>query len=915
MCGKLTYLISFLLVLALAGTNVAFGAIVWEGRISSGDDDVEEGVPGGGIDLSSSDLEMPYEDEGKGNPQVIGLRFVNVAIAQGAQIAGAYIEFEIDEDKGGTQVVNLIIDGELSPDAAAFSSSANVANRPRTTAKVQWGVPKWTTVGVKSQTADISAIIQEIVNQDGWKSGNALVLAIGDDPANPSEGVRCAKSYNGDAFGAALLHIEIPTTIATQPDPADGTLYQDTWAALSWSPGLSAVSHDVYFGENFADVEAGIGGTAVGSSTDALYIIGISTPGDPYPDGLAAGVTYYWRVDEKEADGTTHKGDVWSFTILFQTAYDPDPPDGARSVEPNVKLSWTAGFGAKLHTVYFGDNFDDVNSAAGGAPQGTTSYTPGPLELDKTYYWRVDEFDGAETHTGDVWSFKTRPPITITDPNLIGWWKLDEGLGNNTVDSSGHGNHGTFVGDPQWVTGLFGAALEFDGMDDLVDCGNSSKLDFGTGDWSVCAWIKTTQSSKGTCFAKGGDSSGGIRYTVAIGEQETGRITLTTDDDNSKVQPTSSSIVSDDIWHHVVGMRDGTTLSVYIDGVPDGTATIAAEYNLSGTSQHNALLGAITRHPNATPEKYFDGVIDDVRVYNKALTREEIAEIMKGDTTLASDPSPANGSTTDIERATPLSWSPGDNAAEHDVYFGTDKNAVTDTDTSDTSGIYRGRQSLTAYTPPEGVEWGGGPYYWRIDEYNTDATVSTGSLWNFTVADYLIVDDMESYNDLDPADPASNRIFNVWIDGYGIDTNGSIVGYDVAPFAEQTIVHSGRQSMPFAYDNSGTARHSEATLTLTQRDWTKEGVGTLTVWFRGDSANTAAPMYITLNGTATVYHNNPDAALISTWTQWNIPLSDFSNQGVVLTNVNSITIGLGDRNNPQAGGEGTMFFDDIRLYR
>jgi len=221
-------LISFVLVLALAGTNVTFGAIVWEGRISSGDDDVEEGVPGGGVDLSSSDLEMPYEDEGKGNPQVIGLRFVNVAIAQGAQISGAYIEFEVDEDKGGTQVVNLIIDGELSPDAAAFSSSANVANRPRTTAKVQWSVPNWTTLGVKSQTVDISAIIQEIVNQDGWKSGNALVLALGDDPANSSEGVRCVKSYDGDAFGAALLHIEIPSAFATQPDPADGTVYQDT---------------------------------------------------------------------------------------------------------------------------------------------------------------------------------------------------------------------------------------------------------------------------------------------------------------------------------------------------------------------------------------------------------------------------------------------------------------------------------------------------------------------------------------------------------------------------------------------------------------------------------------------------------------------------------------------------------------
>ena len=89
----------------------------------------------------------------------------------------------------------------------------------------------------------------------------------------------------------------------------------------------------------------------------------------------------------------------------------------------------------------------------------------------------------------------------------------------------------------------------------------------------------------------------------------------------------------------------------------------------------------------------------------------------------------------------------------------------------------------------------------------------------------------------------------------------------------------------------------------------------LALWFRGDSANTAAPVYVALNGGAAVSHDNPDAALTGTWTQWNVPLTDFSNQSVILTNVNTISIGLGDRNNPQPGGSGTMYFDDIRLYR
>jgi hypothetical protein len=172
---------------------------------------------------------------------------------------------------------------------------------------------------------------------------------------------------------------------------------------------------------------------------------------------------------------------------------------------------------------------------------------------------------------------------------------------------------------------------------------------------------------------------------------------------------------------------------------------------------------------------------------------------------------------------------------------------------------------------------------------------------------------MENYNDLDPADPNSNRIFLAWVDGFDDPTNGSLIGYDNPPFAEQTIVHSGNQSMPFAYDNA--AGLSEATLTLTaNRDWTVNGVDRLTIWYRGSSDNAAENLYVVLNDSAVVANDNPDAALATAWTAWDIDLTRFSDQGVNLTNVNSITLGLGNRNNPAAGGAGIMYFDDIRLY-
>jgi hypothetical protein len=368
------------------------------------------------------------------------------------------------------------------------------------------------------------------------------------------------------------------------------------------------------------------------------------------------------------------------------------------------------------------------------------------------------------------------------------------------------------------------------------------------------------------------------------------------------------------------------------------------------------------------------------------------------------------------------------------------------------------------------------------------------------------VDDFENYNDLDPTDPNSNRIFLKWIDGYEQPANGSVVGYDSPPFVEQSIIHSGMQSMPLAYNNSGTATYSEAQRTFSPgQDWTREGSEVLSLWFRGNRAyvgsfveapagtytmtasgadiwdsadefhfaykelsgtgaiiakvesventdpwakagvmirdtlepdsrnvavlitpengvrfqyrttagrttdryfaegitapqwvrlerttgglvrafysadgstwtllnmtvvsmnmpvyiglaltsnnvdatceakfsnvsfpdtgvgpqwidqdvgmlsNEAEPMYVTVgdgSGTAaTVYHDDPNATLLDTWTEWNIDLKEFGDVGVVLTDVGELAFGFGGgADNPQPGGSGLVFFDDIRLY-
>jgi hypothetical protein len=476
-------------------------------------------------------------------------------------------------------------------------------------------------------------------------------------------------------------------------------------------------------------------------------------------------------------------------------------------------------------------------------------------------------------------------------------------------------------------------------------------------------------------------------------------------------------------------------------------------------------------------------------------------------------PRPKDREILGIADATSLSWTAGQTAARHDLYFGDNFEDVNAADTTDATGIYQGRQDVSGYIFPEALEWGT-TYYWRIDEIEADNTMHISPVWSFTVADYLLIDDFEDY------DTGENQIWYAWKDGFGYGTpetppfyagnsTGSAVGDETTDsYTEETIVHEGGQAMPYFYDNSkqGFLNYSEVRMTLSYpRDWTEQGVGVLSLWFRGyppyvggfveapagtytmtasgvdiwdmsdqlhfaykelsgagaiiakiesvantdgwakagvmirdtleaDSShamvavtpgngvwfgrretaggisvstkeagitapqwvklertigglvrayysadgstwtqldiasvmmdmpayiglaltshnadatceavfsnvsfpdtdvgpqwtdqdvgiigNEPEPMYVTVansNGTsATVVHTDPNAALIEDWTQWNIDLKSFSGPGVDLTDVNDISIGFGDKADPQPGGSGKMYFDDIRLYR
>jgi hypothetical protein len=645
-------------------------------------------------------------------------------------------------------------------------------------------------------------------------------------------------------INALVISTDTPLTKSWLPVPEDGAIINTTTnVELSWNYGQTSVSSDVYVGESFEAVN-----NATKADTDIFrgntevipFVIG--NPGTPYPEGLIPGQTYYWRTDEIEEDGTTHKGDVWSFTVASEKAVILYPYDGAIYIDPNVLLAWTPGSSSIEHRVFFGDNLQDVQASTGGTDKGSITepnYAPGPLERKTTYYWRIDEYDGTDTHTGDVWSFTT---------NLENMGTVTMDIWENVVGDSALAN---LLDDPRYPGSptRTEALTEFGTVDGVGD---------GYGG-QITGWLYCPASGEYNLFFTSG---GG------------GELWLSTDDD-----PTNAVLL--------------------------GTETTWGSYNVFTIKSDPISLVAGEKYYIMARWKDYGGW-DHCQVawQGAGIPNQEIIRgsyLTPFDPVVAYGPNPATGS-VDTAANPKFTWRSGKYAASHIIHLGTDPNALEQVGTS-----LRGDESFIHDSPLLINQ----TYYWRIDEVNDLNPNSPwiGKNWSFTTANFLIIDDMESYNNIDPPDPASNTIFGAWLDGYSDPTNGALVGYDdpLEPsYTEQTIVQSGLQSMPFAYDNA--AGKSEATLTLTSNtDWTVNGVDTLGIWYIGDPANAAETMYVVLNGSAGVDNPDANAAQVAEWTEWRVSLSEF---GINLTNVNTITLGL----RSVTGGAGIVFFDDIRLY-
>jgi len=678
---------------------------------------------------------------------------------------------------------------------------------------------------------------------------------------------------------------------ASSPSPADGSLLPQTWASMSWRAGDFAVSHDVYFGENLDDVNNATPDSELFRGNQGLgtefFIAGFF--GYPYPDGLVNGTTYYWRIDEvNDADpNSPWKGPVWNFTVPPNTAYFPVPDDGAEFVDTNVKLTWTPGFGAKLHFVVFGEDYDEVNNAPAGTLSGSASYTPGQLMLAKTYYWRVDESDGLQTYKGDVWSFTTLGAVSGPNPAngtedvkpsvVLSWdagavaeshevyFGMDADAVRNATKSSPEYKGPKALGEEAYDPGklIFNTSYFW-----RIDEVNSANPD---SPWEGNVWSFTT----GDYF---------VIDDFEDYDSADNQIWFSWHDGLGAGAPGMPGYVPGNGTGSAVG--DETTLSYTEETIVHGglqSMPISYDNNKQGFSKYSETELTLTNQRDWTEQGvanlslWFRGYPASVGSF---------AEGPTGTFTMT-------GSGADI-------WNQADEF--HFAYktlsgVGSIVAKVVSVDNTNNwakAGVMiretlepGSKHSMTVVTPAQGVS-----FQRRVetdsDSSNTDVTGLVAPYW------------VKIERDI-----AGNFTGYLSADG----TTWTLIGTENIQMGANIYIGLAVTS----HDAARTCQAVFTNVTTTGNvtgQWMSQDIGIL--------SNDPEPLYVAVSNSAgtpaVIIHDDPAATTIDTWSEWVIPVSAFADQGIDLTDVDRIAIGMGTQGNTTVpGGSGKVFIDDIRL--
>jgi hypothetical protein len=623
-----------------------------------------------------------------------------------------------------------------------------------------------------------------------------------------------------------------------------------------------------------------------GNQPTTYYVAGF--PGFAYPEGLVPGTTYYWRIDEvNDANpDSPWKGDVWSFSIPPKKAYAPVPANGAGGVALDARLSWTPGLGAKLHTIYFGDDFDTVANGTAGTPTGPANYNPGPLKAAKLYYWRVDEFDGAATYTGDVWSFSTEGGVSnpfpadgavdVTQTPILSW--------TPAVPAAAHEIYlGT---DAEAVRNATQASPEYKGSQPLGD----DSYDPGQLAWSTSYYWRVDEVN---------DTNPDSPWTGPVWSFTTADFAIVEDFESY----TDDDAAGQAIWQSWIdgfgvadnGSQVGYLLPPYAEQtiVHSGSQSMPLMYNnVDGVSNSEATL-TLTSTRDWTQE----GVAElSIWFHGLPASVGSFVEAPVGTYTMTGSGADIWGTADQFHFA--FKTLAGAGSIEAQVL------SVQNTDPWAKAGVMiretleAGSKFAAVYITP-----GNGCRFQARLTADADATSDTN---------------VASSTQLAITAPYYVRIER--------DAAGSFRGYYSSDGANWQAMTWNAQSIPMSsnvYVGLAVTAHNAAAVCETKFSNVKTTGAVTGQWTNQDvgiGSNAAEPLYVAVSNSAgspaIVANDDPTAATIDDWVEWRVPLQSFADQGINLSNVDKIAVGLGSKSGiVTSGGSGTVYFDDIRLYR
>ncbi|MFC1603429.1 hypothetical protein ACFL5F_00235 [Planctomycetota bacterium] len=903
MLGKMTYFICFALLLGAVNSIQAepFSLVpTFDGHVSNDADEGPDASPGG----------TGMHCRNQGGRRRVGFVTYDLSEAQSQGVNFSDVSFSNYGHDGGTVNVYGVLEAyeDLVTEGITWNTAPGVQNDP--------------TPALDSDVAlDLADVTEILLTFDaparGTRESTVMSEALANFLSSDTNGFAAFMFAPEGSSGAIVRTVEMgeeggtwlegdiagQRETAYKPDPVDGALHTDTWATLSWMPGAFAVSHNVYLGENFDDVNNGTGDTFRDNQTLTFYVAGF--PGNAYPEGLIPGTTYYWRIDEvNEAEpNSPWKGDVWSFTVPPKTAYYPNPANGTELVDLNVQLSWTAGLDAKLHYIVFGEDYDEVNNAGAGIPNGNTNYDPGPLKLAKTYYWRVDEFDSIETHKGEIWSFTTAGAVSGPNPvdgavdvsptQILIWdagavaashevyFGTDAAAVKNATKSSPEYKGPKGLGEESYNPGKLALTTTYYWRIDEVNDVNPDSpwagniWSYTTSDFFVIDDFENYDAGENQIWYAWHDGLGygtpgtadyfaGNGTGAAVGDETTASYT-----EETIVHGGSQSmpfVFDNNKQGYSKYSQVELTLSTVRDWTEEGVAELSLWFRGNPSSVGSFVEGPVGTYTMTAAGTDIWGVADEFHYAFKILT----------------GPGSIIARVENVEQTDP--WA---------------KAGVMIRETLDAGSMFAAIYITS--TNADGTATNGCRYQARMDtdiDATSDTAVATPEQTAITAPYWVKLD----------RDFAGN--FRGYYSSDGVTWQSMSWNSQNIPMASNVYIGLAVTSHNAAA--TCEARFSNVTITGTVGpQWANQDIGIL--------SNDPEPIYVAVSNSTgepvVVVYDDPAATHIETWTEWVISLQDLADQGLNLNDVDRIAIGVGTRGNMTVpGGSGKMFFDDFRLY-